>query len=684
MKNTSALFLLLLLTTTFSGCSVSSVDDLKVDYLAVKNEKGEYWNIVDSKGNFIVKEEYPEDNEISAILNDVYWVKNADGYSLYNLNDPKKSVIDKTYEKATLFTNGIASVSNPDENILLIADDGSEVAKMPDNVYCVYRFSKDGLAIYGDAKKKALGYINTDGDVVLEAKYGIAFGFNEGLALVVNKADGEKEYPDIKIIEKDGTEIGSISTKKYSLPSFGFSDGLLSVVNKSTNKIEYLDKKGKIVLIVEKSQVPERSDYAMTYAFRDGYAPFINKDKLCGLINKKGEVVIRPKYEVIIPRGETLFAAVKDGKWGIIDAEDNTIVDFDYDNVSLFKLGDNFLAQDKEYWHAINSEGKRAFYDEFERFSSTNAEHYSEFINVKGIINDLVGMINADNFDGIYPGTTAAELAKVFGFKSAKDYYGKNFEAIVNLESSSSVEPKIVYRFYDKAVEQKTHVERVSDGWWTYDKTVVDGYAFTDTKIVGVDIEIDLGDTGISSDVLSEKVCDALKNKGFVVDESMENADDTYFSIVCKGCVSNDKSANEISVVVRKMNNRVSITYVYPLAAAFGEYNGKTGYLGKLKTTDNSKTDNETVNEETVNSSGNPYSWLSDRLVTEADIKEKTSAEIRLMRNAIFAMHGYIFKDKKLTEHFSQFNWYKAERNDVSGLLNEIENKNIAFLKSHE
>lgn len=78
------------------------------------------------------------------------------------------------------------------------------------------------------------------------------------------------------------------------------------------------------------------------------------------------------------------------------------------------------------------------------------------------------------------------------------------------------------------------------------------------------------------------------------------------------------------------------------------------------------------------------YSWLSTRLATESDVTGKSKQEIRILRNAIFARHGYKFKDKSLQQHFSKFSWYKPQYADVSGQLNSIEQKNVSFLRSHE
>ena len=80
-------------------------------------------------------------------------------------------------------------------------------------------------------------------------------------------------------------------------------------------------------------------------------------------------------------------------------------------------------------------------------------------------------------------------------------------------------------------------------------------------------------------------------------------------------------------------------------------------------------------------------SLLSDmrsRNLTENDIKGYDSKTLRILRNAIFAIHGYKFKSSDLTTFYNQFNWYSARSNDVSAELNSHENYNVNFIKSHE
>lgn len=78
------------------------------------------------------------------------------------------------------------------------------------------------------------------------------------------------------------------------------------------------------------------------------------------------------------------------------------------------------------------------------------------------------------------------------------------------------------------------------------------------------------------------------------------------------------------------------------------------------------------------------YDWLSEREVTAADLSGKSPGDLRLMRNAMFAKHGYKFKSKDLQEYFANFSWYTPRYNDVNHLLNAVEKKNIATIQKFE
>jgi len=90
------------------------------------------------------------------------------------------------------------------------------------------------------------------------------------------------------------------------------------------------------------------------------------------------------------------------------------------------------------------------------------------------------------------------------------------------------------------------------------------------------------------------------------------------------------------------------------------------------------------VNTTIYSSANNLSSALSTRLLAEDDLRGMSKPELRILRNEIYARHGYIFKSQDLRDYFSAKDWYHPQYNDVSSLLNTIEKKNVAFIQRHE
>ena len=56
--------------------------------------------------------------------------------------------------------------------------------------------------------------------------------------------------------------------------------------------------------------------------------------------------------------------------------------------------------------------------------------------------------------------------------------------------------------------------------------------------------------------------------------------------------------------------------------------------------------------------------------------------QLRLLRNSVYARHGYKFNSSDLTKYFSQFSWYSPKTKDVE--LSFVEQQNIQWIKSLE
>ncbi|TGD58874.1 YARHG domain-containing protein [Flavobacterium humi] len=70
--------------------------------------------------------------------------------------------------------------------------------------------------------------------------------------------------------------------------------------------------------------------------------------------------------------------------------------------------------------------------------------------------------------------------------------------------------------------------------------------------------------------------------------------------------------------------------------------------------------------------------------LTEEDVKNLKKLELEILRNTIFARHGYTFKKKSYRQFFDPVDWYVPVSNDVSKDLTAIEKSNIALLERFE
>jgi len=76
------------------------------------------------------------------------------------------------------------------------------------------------------------------------------------------------------------------------------------------------------------------------------------------------------------------------------------------------------------------------------------------------------------------------------------------------------------------------------------------------------------------------------------------------------------------------------------------------------------------------------YPEASLRRLSMDELSGLNKDELRIMRNAIYARHSYIFNSTDLKSYFSKQSWYVAQYKDVSKFLTPIEKSNIDLILS--
>lgn len=54
-----------------------------------------------------------------------------------------------------------------------------------------------------------------------------------------------------------------------------------------------------------------------------------------------------------------------------------------------------------------------------------------------------------------------------------------------------------------------------------------------------------------------------------------------------------------------------------------------------------------------------------------SDLADLSDEQLRIVRNRVFAKHGYIFKSNDLSDYFSRFEWYNPRFENVDSRLTE-------------
>lgn len=218
------------------------------------------------------------------------------------------------------------------------------------------------------------GYINTEGEMVIQPQYDYAADFDHdtGLAYVERDVGSGKQAV---MIDKSGNvvvEQGYMSFRQ----TFAKNGLLLAEYYENANytdpcKYGYVDRTGRWVI---------QPKYNNADSFNDSGLAAARIDKKWGFINETGDFVVQPQYDIIYSFKECGFAeVVVDGKWGTIDQTGNLVIQPKYtwgksifdDRSYLADNGDAIVVLDGK-WGIIDKTGKIIIpvqYDRIEPFA---------------------------------------------------------------------------------------------------------------------------------------------------------------------------------------------------------------------------------------------------------------------------------------------------------------------------
>lgn len=214
------------------------------------------------------------------------------------------------------------------------------------------------------------------------------------------------------------------------------------------------------------------------------------------------------------------------------------------------------------------------------------------------------------------------------------------------LDSQNNLPHADVDVIKQKAVEKVEVVKKEALGFFLAQKKILIGIAaIIMLIIVGV-----IGYSLVSSD---DQASEQFENDEEIVDYSSDESEDVVQYKSEYSSTSGFSSADSSDLDGEILD-------------LFGEYLGTSNFSDDIESIDQVL-----------------FSMTSHELTAE-EVLAMPKGLRRIVRNSIFARHGYIFKSEDLKAFFSVFPWYNPVSSNVQSKLSAVEKKNIELIKSYE
>ncbi|MDE6297293.1 MAG: WG repeat-containing protein, partial [Muribaculaceae bacterium] len=383
---------IIIFMTIFASCSENVEKSDSIEYIPVQLEKNGYWSLMSRDGKIKFENEFKE--APSVVINGLFSVKEGEGYSVYRADGEKPELVKglENLSQVGTLRDGLMPIAFPDKRIVIVDKEGNEKFELKpikdkEIIKCDGAFYEGMLWTRNEDSK--VGYYNTSGECVIAHRYDNGYSFSEGKALVCNDSLWSA-------IGKDGKKI------------FTFKKGQSPVIDGryTHNKIFMKDAEGRFYVYNEKGESTKLSTKIKEVSeFNENYIIYKSDSGEYGLMDYKGEVVLRPKYKSLqFGEDGKLLASRKEGEWEILDYSGNKIIDLDYSEVTYCE-DFGYFVQDKSGCTILNEKGdpisKEVDFYQWCVWADNFGIGYLVYVPTDKIISQLVDMFN-DNGIGDY------------------------------------------------------------------------------------------------------------------------------------------------------------------------------------------------------------------------------------------------------------------------------------------
>lgn len=433
-------------TNTYPMCD--DINDSSVVFVNVRNGNKE------SKG---CTGAYPFFNGSTIVKTEYGW-----GF----INERFQPMFNDYFMDATHFSEGVSFTVKPSEMIKAIDSDGNVLYEIRD-AERVYALSEE-RAVY-NGTNGLYGLLDSKGNIVVPAKYYSCENFVINDAIIVSNI-GENNRPVYGVINSNGDEIIPVRYSKIKRHDEGFTvfrinkagngekaafsnfkgemlydyefydiikDGKWYCYKTGRNKWGWINSKGKEKIHAKFLDVLPFNNKALTFAKGS------NNSIEWGIIDKKGEWVVRPKFTSVELTESHPIISVTPHNFGVVDFEGNVLIK--PDKRSVRHIYEDFYLIENSYseFGIMKADGNEEWTarPSYEKFRGIR-HNPSIYVNTDFI--DIVGVYSAvrTHIDNLSK-CTVEDLMDKYNMKSSNFSKSKGSTALLSKTSNRGYEMKV-------------------------------------------------------------------------------------------------------------------------------------------------------------------------------------------------------------------------------------------------
>lgn len=493
-----------------------------VEYIPFMEREDGRWGLVSTDGKVLFSEEF--ERRPSVVTNGRFVAETKDGrYEIYTAEEKPKTVGGR-YVDAGYYQDGLIPVAEEGGHVKYLDTDGAEaftLSKVEGKDVTRASVFSEGLAVF-----EAGGYygaVDTKGRVVVKPEYIELQPCRDGKLVGVSKRyeqvskAGQREKMRATILGSDGKELGTFALKEVASCWGGFVDGAMAAAREREGEHEWglMDEKGEWLVAPSDRCRSIGGVQGDLFTFSDG--------EKWGVMNRKGEVVIRAKYDMLYFAADGILAVQDEAydekrPWYFIDTDDNRLGSDSYEDVTVFYDGKHAFAKYSERsWILLDAKGEKAeceadIYD-LAFYATGNTWVESDYVDAAAIVAQLG--ITASGAGTYRVGMTAEEAIAATRkgggapSESPEDYRYDDDLGYEQQLGKLTATYRTIFPLY--IGEDITETRRESYGYFYYDHEVVTGHRFRTQQSASVAASLNL--SGKRMEGKTEKFLDAMKKK---------------------------------------------------------------------------------------------------------------------------------------------------------------------------